>query len=60
MKANELDIIRKDIAELSRAINLQAKLLNAIIQANDYVVKSYLEVIKVEKPNEEKKVEEPK
>jgi hypothetical protein len=60
MKANELDIIKKDIAELSRAINLQAKLLNAIIQANDYVVKSYLEVIKVEKPNEEKKSEEPK
>lgn len=59
-KVSEIENIKKDIASLAAAVNRQAVLLNAIVNASDYIVKQYLNVIKVEEPNGVQKAEEKK
>lgn len=44
--------------EIRRAVNTQARLLAEIVKAANHIVKSYVEITKVEVPNEETK--EPK
>lgn len=50
--------VEEDIAELARAINLQAKLLNEMVRACKHVCDTYAALISVGGTNE--KVEEPK
>jgi hypothetical protein len=45
------------IAEIVRAVNVQARLLAEIVKAADHVVKAYIELTKVEVPKDEKKEE---
>lgn len=40
----QVDLLRKDVIELSRGINTHAHLLESIITANDLVIKTYLEI----------------
>lgn len=56
-----LDLLAQDVKELARGVNTQAKLLEAIVMANDRVVATYLELTRTpaergvavaDKPNE--------
>jgi hypothetical protein len=56
---SKLDTIRKDVTELARAINTQAQLLNAVVNAADHIVKTYVSLTTV-KGKENEKTETPK
>jgi hypothetical protein len=52
--AQRIDLLTKDVQELARGINTQARLLESIVLAFDHVVKQYLSLTTVAgKPNEE-------
>lgn len=62
-----VDLLTRDCQELGRGINVQARLLTAVVKAFDYVLKEYYVLtrpvdtnVAVEKPSEEKKEETPK
>jgi hypothetical protein len=48
-----VDALTKDVQELARGINTQARLLETIVVASDSIVKKYLELINAGKSNEE-------
>ena len=62
--ADKIEVNTEDLVkELQRAVNAQAKLLSAIVQAADHIVKNYVELTTPKKadvveaeviPNEEK------
>lgn len=52
-----VDLLAKDVQELARGVNTQARLLEAIVFASDHIVKIYLELTR--KPDESKE-ENPK
>lgn len=44
--------VEKNVEEVARGVNLQARLLEAIVKASDSVVKKYLELVRVPAPVE--------
>lgn len=43
----QVSLLRKDIIELSRGVNTQARLLEAIVAASEHIIKVYNDLIQI-------------